>query len=44
MDLPMLLPGIRLKTGADDHYPIERMQLIRFDGRGWERFGRVYGA
>lgn len=44
MDLPMLLPGIRLKTGADDHYPIERMQLIRFDGRGWERFGRIYGA
>lgn len=42
--LPMLLPGIRLKTGSADHFPIERMQLIRFDGRGWARFGRVYGA
>lgn len=44
MGLPMLLPGIRLKTGAADHFPLEAMQLIRFDGRGWARFGRVYGA
>lgn len=44
LDLPMLLPGIRLRTGDEDHFPIERMQLIRFDGRGWERFGRIYGA
>jgi branched-chain amino acid transport system substrate-binding protein len=44
MSLPMLLPGIRLKTGAADHFPLEAMQLIRFDGRGWARFGQVYGA
>jgi len=44
MSLPMLLPGIRLKTGDADYFPLEAMQLIRFDGRGWARFGRVYGA
>jgi ABC-type branched-subunit amino acid transport system substrate-binding protein len=44
MSLPMLLPGIRLKTGVEDHFPLERMQLIRFDGRGWARFGSVYGG
>jgi branched-chain amino acid transport system substrate-binding protein len=44
MGLPMLLPGIRLKTGVEDHFPLERMQLIRFDGRGWARFGSVYGG
>jgi ABC-type branched-subunit amino acid transport system substrate-binding protein len=44
MSLPMLLPGIRLKTGVEDHFPLDRMQLIRFDGRGWARFGSVYGG
>jgi hypothetical protein len=33
-----------LKTGVEDHFPLERMQLIRFDGKGWARFGSVYGS
>ncbi len=41
--LPMLLPGVNVKTGPDDFYPIEREQLIRFTGKSWERFGRIYG-
>jgi branched-chain amino acid transport system substrate-binding protein len=41
--LPMLLPGVNVKTGPDDFYPIEREQLIRFTGKSWERFGKVYG-
>lgn len=32
MDLPMLYPGISLQTGADDFFPIKKMQLVRFDG------------
>lgn len=32
MQLPMLYPGIDLQTGADDFYPVEKMQLVRFDG------------
>jgi len=43
MNLPMLLPGVNVKTGPDDFYPIEREQLARFDGRTWVLFGKVYG-
>lgn len=41
--LPMLLPGVNVKTGPDDFYPIEREQLQRFNGKVWELFGKVYG-
>ena len=43
MTLPMLLPGVNIKTSADDFYPIEREQLAKFDGKTWVRFGKVYG-
>ena len=43
MSLPMLLPGVNVKTGPDDFYPIEREQLMRFDGKTWQLFGKVYG-
>ena len=41
--LPMLLPGVNVKTGPDDFYPIEREQLQRFEGKTWVLFGKVYG-
>ena len=41
--LPMLLPGVNVKTGPDDFYPIEREQMQKFNGKGWELFGKVYG-
>ncbi len=43
MTLPGLLPGVNVKTAADDFYPIEREQLARFDGKSWVLFGKVYG-
>ena len=43
MVLPMLLPGVNVKTSPDDFYPIEREQLAKFDGKTWIRFGKVYG-
>ena len=43
LTLPMLLPGINVKTGPDDFFPIEREQLGRFDGKTWVLFGKVYG-
>ena len=43
LTLPMLLPGVNIKTRADDFYPIEREQLARFDGKTWQLFGKVYG-
>ena len=39
--IPMLLPGITVNTGANDFYPIEQGQLIRFDGKEWVPFGGV---
>ena len=43
MTLPMLLPGINIKTGPDDFFPIEREQLARWDGKTWVLFGKVLG-
>jgi ABC-type branched-subunit amino acid transport system substrate-binding protein len=43
LKLPLLLPGINVQTSATDFYPIERMQLARFDGKAWVLFGKVYG-
>jgi len=31
-DIPMLRPGIRVKTAPDDFYPIKDRHLVRFDG------------
>jgi ABC-type branched-subunit amino acid transport system substrate-binding protein len=41
---PMLLPGIKLNTGATDYHPIEQMQMMRFDGTRWVPFGDVIDA
>ncbi|MBK7060690.1 MAG: ABC transporter substrate-binding protein [Rubrivivax sp.] len=43
MTLPMSLPGVNIKTSADDFFPIEREKLARFDGKTWVLFGKVYG-
>ena len=37
----MLLPGIKINTGPDDYYPMEQLQLMRFNGEAWELFGDV---
>ncbi|MGO4715276.1 ABC transporter substrate-binding protein [Bradyrhizobium sp. 2TAF24] len=44
LELPLLLPGIKLNTGAADHYPIEQLQLVKFDGKTWGRFGAVLSS
>ena len=41
---PLLLPGITLNTSPTDSAPIEAMQLMRFNGESWERFGEVVHA
>ena len=40
-ELEMLLPGIKVNTSPTDFYPIEQMQLMRFNGERWELFGPV---
>ena len=39
-----LLPGIKINTGPKDFAPIESVQLMRFDGKSWVRFGNVISA
>jgi branched-chain amino acid transport system substrate-binding protein len=41
LEVAGLLPGIRMNTSPTDFYPIEQLQLIRFDGKRWVRFGDV---
>ena len=41
VQLDMILPGIKLNTSATDFFPIEQMQLVRFTGTQWERFGEI---
>ncbi|MSP49010.1 MAG: branched-chain amino acid ABC transporter substrate-binding protein [Alphaproteobacteria bacterium] len=41
VELGMLLPGIKLNSGPNDFYPIEQMQMQRFDGERWHLFGPV---
>ena len=37
----VMLPGIRINTGPEDFFPIEQMQLMKFNGESWELFGDV---
>jgi branched-chain amino acid transport system substrate-binding protein len=43
LQLPMLLPGIKINTSPTDYFPIKQVQLMKFDGRQWVRFGEVLG-
>jgi ABC-type branched-subunit amino acid transport system substrate-binding protein len=43
LQLPLILPGIKLNTSADDFFLIEQAQLARFDGKEWKLFGKVLG-
>ena len=39
LELPMLLPGIKVNTSPTDHVPVDQMQFMRFNGKTWDRFG-----
>jgi len=43
-DNPFLLPGIVVRTGPNDRFPLEQMQLERWNGRRWARFGGLVTA
>jgi len=44
MTLPMLYPGIDVKTGPGDGYPIEKLQLIQFNGSRYEPISALFGG
>src|SRR6266849_1988370 len=41
LDVPTLLPGIKINTSPTDYYPIQQMQLQKWDGKTWVLFGDV---
>jgi branched-chain amino acid transport system substrate-binding protein len=44
VELPMLLPGIRLKTTPTDLRPIKQMRLVRFNGERYVLFSDVIAS
>lgn len=41
---PLLLPGMVVNTSPTDFFPIEQMQMQKFDGQNWVRFGPIIAA
>jgi branched-chain amino acid transport system substrate-binding protein len=39
LELPLLLPGIRVNTSPADYRPVKQMRPMRFNGRNWELAG-----
>jgi ABC-type branched-subunit amino acid transport system substrate-binding protein len=39
VELPLMLPGVRVSTGSTDYHPIKQLQMLRFDGKNWETIG-----
>ena len=44
LELGGLLPGIKANTSATDFAPLSQLQLMRFKGDTWDRFGDIIGA
>lgn len=44
LELPLLIPGIKVNTSPTDFAPIEQEQLHRFDGEKWAEFGEIFDA
>jgi branched-chain amino acid transport system substrate-binding protein len=41
LELPMLLPGMKINTSPTNYSPIRQMQLATFNGENWELFGEL---
>jgi hypothetical protein len=41
---PFLLPGVRIKTGPNDYYPMDKVKLARYRGAHWQFFGKLVDA
>jgi branched-chain amino acid transport system substrate-binding protein len=44
LELGGLLPGVKVNTSATDFAPISQLQLMKFKGEAWERFGDVISS
>ena len=41
LEIPVLLPGIKVNTSPTNYRPIRQMQLMKWGGKTWERFGDI---
>ena len=41
LEVPVLLPGIRVNTSPTNYHPIRQMQLQKWTGQTWQRFGSI---
>jgi ABC-type branched-subunit amino acid transport system substrate-binding protein len=41
LELPVMLPGIKINTDPKNYTSVRDMQLMRWDGKRWVRFGGV---
>ena len=44
LKIDTLLPGISVSTSASDYAPLQAVQLQRFNGKAYERFGQVLSS
>jgi branched-chain amino acid transport system substrate-binding protein len=41
LEIPVLLPGLKVNTSPTNHHPVRAMQLEKWDGKKWVLFGDV---
>jgi len=41
LEIPVLLPGLKINTSPTNHHPVRAMQLEKWDGKKWVLFGDV---
>jgi branched-chain amino acid transport system substrate-binding protein len=44
VEIPLLLPGIKINTSPTDFYPIQSVRMARFKGETFELFGDILSA
>ncbi|HVB68624.1 MAG TPA: hypothetical protein VNE67_12295, partial [Acetobacteraceae bacterium] len=41
LEVPVLLPGVKVNTSPTNFHPTKALQLAKWDGSTWKRFGEV---
>jgi len=41
LEVPVLLPGIKVNTSSSDYHTVRALQLARWNGKSWVRFGEI---
>jgi branched-chain amino acid transport system substrate-binding protein len=42
VEQPLFIEGVRVRTGPDDPFPIETVQIQQFNGSAWEPRGEIF--